>query len=197
MVRAPRKQRKRERTLGQAISLAIGATLGVGLLIFLLLICLPGSALHQFFVLAHYNASSTLRTDPLFEQLTEKIDEQEALLAMPLSLLCGGLALGWFAPTYATLRRVLLAAAAIALGLVALFLAFLWPTAILQQNALNARAGGTQDYVTAPLYVIRNQILWGAVWTLVCVLGAWLGRSLRARITKRDAPAPALKTAGR
>ena len=196
MARALRKQRKRERTLGQAISLAIGATLGVGLLIFLVLICLPGSALHQFFVLAHYNSSATLRSDILFQRWMEKIDEQEALLGMPLSLLCGGLALGWYAPHYATRRRVLICAAAIALGLMLVLLAFLWPTAILQQNALNARAGGTQDYVTAPLYVIRNQILWGAVWTLVCVLGAWLGRSLRARIAKRDAPAPALKTAG-
>lgn len=197
MVRSMRKQQKRERTLGQAISLALGAVVAVGLVLFLALMLFPGSAVHQFFLLAHYNASNTLPTDPLFQQLMEKIDEQEALLGMPLSLLCGGLTLGWFAPSYATRRRVLISAAAIALGLMTLFLLFLWPTAILQQTALNTQAGGAQVYITAPLDVIRNQVFWGLVWTLVCVLGALLGRRLRIQSAKRAAPASALKAAGR
>ena len=197
MARAMRKQRKRERTLGQAIGLAVAVTLGVGLLIFVILMLVPGTPLPNFYQLAHNNASSTLRTDPLFLQWMDKIDELEALLVTPLSLLCGGLTLGWFAPHYATRRRVLISAAAIALGLVTLSLAFLWPTAILQQDALNTHAGGTQVYVTAPAYVIRNQVFWGLIWTLVCVLGAWLGRYLRGQSAKRAVPSPTLKAAGR
>jgi len=197
MARVAQKRRKRERTLGQAIGLALGVTLGVVLLLFVVLMLFPGSALHQMFVLVHYNSSATLRTDPLFQQWMEKIDEQEALLAMPLSLLCGGLILGWSAPHYATCRRVLISAAAIALGLVAVSLAFLWPTAVIQQNLMNSHEGGTQNYVTAPSYVIRNQIFWGVIWALVCMGGAWLGRRLRARSAKRETPGPALKAARR
>ena len=178
-----RKQKKRERTLGQAIGLALLVTLGVALLIFVGLMCVPSSALHQFYLLAHYNASNTLRGSLLFQKWMDEIDRQEVVVTA-LSLLCGGLALGWLAPSYTSRRRILLAAAEISLGLVAVLLAFLWPTAILNQNQLNANAGGTQDYVTAPFYVIRNQILWGIVWTAVCVLGAWAGRGLRIRYAK-------------
>ena len=178
-----RKPKRRERTLGQAIALALAVTLGVALLIFVGLMCLPGSALHQFYLLAHYNASNTLRGSLLFQKWMDEIDRQEVVVTA-LSLLCGGLALGWLAPSYTSRRRLLLSAAGISLGLVAVLLAFLWPTAILNQNQLNANAGGTQDYVTAPFYVIRNQILWGIVWTAVCVLGAWGGRILRTRYAK-------------
>lgn len=177
------KAKKRERTLGQAIGLALGVTLGVALLIFAGMMCLPNSALHQFYLLAHYNASATLRDSPLFQKWMDEIDHQEVVVTA-LSLLCGGLALGWLAPSYTPQRRILLSAAGISLGVVAVILAFLWPTAILNQNQLNANAGGTQDYVTAPFYVIRNQILWGVVWTAVCVLGAWTGRVLRTRYPK-------------
>ena len=191
-----RKQKKRERTLGQAIGLSLAVTLGVALLIFMVLMSLPGSALHQLYLLIRFNSTATLRSDILFKDWMEKVDVQEAVFVTPFSLLCGGLALGWLSPSYAARRRVLIWAAAIPVGLVTLFLALLWPTAILQQNAMNANAGGSQNYVTAPFEVVRNQIFWGIIWTLVSILGAWGGRALRLRYVKPKSSAPLLKSAG-
>jgi len=192
-----RKHRKRERTLGQAIGLALAATLGVGLLIFLGLFLLPQSALHQFYLLAHYNSSSTLPTSRLFQQQMDNIDLEEALLVTPLSLLCGGLTLGWCAPRYSAARRVLFAGGATALGVLALCLAFVWPATVYQQNLLNTHEGGQITLSTIPVSLILRQALLSLVWTAVCVLGTWLGLRLRVRSARGQKPTPILKAARR
>ena len=175
------KAKTRERPLGTAIGLGLAATLAVGIFIALALLLIPGTVAHQFFRLAHYNASATLPLDPLYQNWAEKMQEEDVLFGTPLSLLCGGLVLGWFAPSYVSRRRALLSSAALSIGVLAVSLAFQWAAAVTQQATLNAHEGGQQVNLTAPPALIFRQALWVIVWTAICVLGTWAGLALRTR----------------
>lgn len=174
------RAKRRERPFGAAVGWAVAATLGVGLLILGVQLLLPSSAVHNMYLLAHYNSSPTLRDDPLFQQWMDAINREEALFATPLCLLCGGLTLGWLAPTYAGRGRVLRVAALFAFAVVAVSLAFVWPTAIVQQNRLN-EAGGHIVQVSIPPELMVRQAILTALWIGVCVIGAWGGLWARRR----------------
>ena len=189
-----RRAKRRERPLGAAVGWAVAASLGVGLLILGVQLLLPSSAVHNMFLLAHYNSSPTLRDDPLFQQWMDAINFEEAVFATPLCLLCGGLTLGWLAPAYAGRRRVLRVAALLAFALVASSLAFVWPAAIIQQNRLN-EAGGRIIQVGIPPELMVRQALWSVLWIAVCVLGAWAG--LWAKGNRRGVSAAASEETSR
>ena len=186
MARIRRKAKKRERPLGAAIGLGLTATLGVGILILIVQLLLPHSTLRTFFDLSLHASSATLPLDPLYQDLKEGVNKQEALFATPFSLLCGGLVLGRFAPHYAPYRRVLIAGAAMAFGIVAVSLAFAWTDAVYTTRRL-AQEGGWVAGLSAPLEYVLRQTLWGLGWIGVCVGGTWLGLRLRDR---RIAPPP-------
>ena len=192
------KAKKRERPLGVAIGLGLAATLLVGVVIAVALLLTPGTVAHQFFRLVHNNASATLPLDPLYQEWAAKIQEEDTLFGTPISLLCGGLVLGWLAPHYASNRRVLVAGALMGLGVLAASLGFVWTTGIIQQSTLNAHEGGQQVVLTAPPELILHQTMGVAAWTAVCVLGTWLGLLLRDRgRNKPGAEASDLRTAER
>ena len=192
------KAKKRELPLGTAIGLGLAATLAVGLLMATALLLTPGTAAHQFYALVHGNSSATLPLDPLYQNWAEKMGEEDALIGTPLSLLCGGLALGWLAPNYVVRQRVLLSGAALGFGVMAVTLTFQWVAALNQQNTLNVHEGGQQVALTAPPDLILRQAFLVVVWTAICVLGTWLGRTLRERSrSKQDAETPSLHMAGR
>ena len=178
------RAKRRERPFGVAVGWAVAATLAVGLLILGVQLLLPTSAVHNMFLLAHYNSSPTLRDDPLFQKWMDAINFEEAVFATPLCLLCGGLTLGWLAPAYAGRRRVLRVAAILAFALVAASLAFVWPAAIVQQNRLNNAVGGRIIQIGIPPELMVRQALWSVLWIAVCVLGA--GAGLWARGRKRS-----------
>ena len=188
------RAKRRERPLGAAVGWAVAASLGVGLLILGIQLLLPSSAVHNMFLLAHYNSSPTLRDDPLFQQWMDAINFEEAVFATPLCLLCGGLTLGWLAPAYAGRGRVLRVAALLAFALVASSLAFVWPAAIIQQNRLN-EAGGRIIQVGIPPELMVRQALWSVLWIAVCVLGAWAGLWGRGR--RRGVSTPDLENASK
>ncbi len=174
------RAKRRERPLGAAVGWAVAATLAVGLIILGIQLLVPSSAIHNMYLLSHYNSSPTLRDDPLFEQWMADINREEALFATPLSLLCGGLTLGWLAPAYAGRRRVLRVAAVLAFAVVAVSLAFVWPAAIIQQNRLN-EAGGRIVQVSIPPELMVRQAILTVLWIGVCVGGAWAGLWARRR----------------
>jgi MFS family permease len=171
----------RERPLGTAIGWGVAATLGMALLIFAVLMAMPGSAVHNFFDLCLHNPSATLPFSQLYQDWSAKIQVEEALLVTPLSLLCGGLTLGRLAPRYASRRRVLLSGAMMAFGILVLCLAFDWVNAVHETNLLADSQGGMVARLSAPVSYIVRQTLWVAAWTAVCVLGAALGQRLRDR----------------
>lgn len=165
--------------MGQALALGLLVTLAVASVIFLVEVMIPGTTLHNFFSLALHASSATLRANSLFQQYAESIQTQEALFSTPLSLLCGGLTLGALAPRYETCRRLLLSGAGLALGVLVVSLAFVWPAAIIQQNMMITVEGGAVYPVTAPWDLIVRQIVWALIWIGVCVLGTWLGARWR------------------
>lgn len=198
MARTRGKAKKRERPLGAAIGFGLLVTFGVALAIFIVMMLIPGTALHNLFRMSLYLSSATLPFDPLFQQWKEVVNREEALFVTPFSLLCGGLTLGWLAPRYATRRRVLLVSAAMALGILVVSLAFTWSDALVATNHLATSEGGYVARLVAPLDLIVRQSVWGLIWIAVCVLGAWLGLRLRDRRSPQgNDAAPALHTAPR
>lgn len=180
------RAKRRERPFGAAVGWAVAATLAMGLIILGVQLLMPSSAVHNMYLLAHYNSSPTLREDPLFQQWMADINREEAF-ATALSLLCGGLTLGGLAPAYAGRRRVLRAAAVFAFAVVAVSLAFVWPTAIVQQNRLN-EAGGRVVQVGIPPELMVRQAILTVLWIGVCVVGAWAGLWARRRGRAEVAP---------
>ena len=150
-------------------------------MIFAILMAIPTSALHNFFELCLHNPSATLPFSQLYQDWSEKIQTEEALLVTPLSLLCGGLTLGWLSPRYASRKRVLVSGAAMAFGLLIVCLAFAWGNAIHETNVLANSQGGLVARLAAPVSYIVRQTLCVLAWTAVCVLGAFLGLRLRDR----------------
>ena len=175
------RAKKRELPLGAAIASGLGATLAVGIAIALALVLIPGTAAHQFFSLVSGIHSATLPLDPLYQEWSEKISEEETLFATPISMLCGGLALGWLAPSYASRRSVLLSGGLLGFGVVAASIGFVWAFGIINQNTLNHQQGGQQVVITAPPELIVKEAVAALLWTAICIFGTWLGLRLRAR----------------
>lgn len=163
--------------------------MGMGLLLFFILVTVPNSALHNLIRLCLYVPSDTLPLSPLYQEWMEKVQWEEALLVTPLSLLCGGLVLGRLAPRYASHKSVLLAGAAMAFSIVAASLAFTWSISVYETNGLNASEGGRITQLSAPLGYIVRQTLFAAAWTAVGVVGTALGLRLRDRRTPANASA--------
>lgn len=155
--------------------------MGVGLIILLVQILLPGSFLREYYELLRHSASATLPLSPLYQQLSEEVAREEALFATPFSLLCGGLVLGRLAPRYAARRRVLVCGGLMAFGILAVSLTFLWVDTVYTTDLLNKHEGGTISHATAPLAYLLPQALWGLAWIAACILGAWLGLWWRDR----------------
>jgi len=173
--------KKRELPLGAAIACGLGVTLAAGIVIALTLVLIPGTAAHQFFLLVSGVHSATLPLNPLYQEWSEKISEEETLFATPVSMLCGGLALGWLAPSYASRRQVLVSGGLMGFGVVAASVAFVWVVGVVNQNTLNHQQGGEQVVITAPPELIIKQAVVAVLWTAICVFGTWLGQRLRAR----------------
>ncbi len=174
--------------MGVAIGWGLTVTFGVALIIFLALRQLPGAVITHLFELSRYAASPTLRNDPLYQQYSDRLAEMDVLLGTPLSLLCGGLTLGWLAPRYTTRQRVLLPGTTMALAAVVIPLALVWIAAVLQQNAIDRQIGGYVYPVTAPLHLILRQILCAILWVAIGTGGTWLGLRLRDRKAASSPP---------
>ena len=186
MTRARGRAKKREQPLGIAVALGLVTMLAVAILIVAVQLLVPHSVLHNFYALVHYNPSATLPLDPLYQKWYEEIS-QEDVFGSAVSLLCGGLAVGWFAPSYVSRRRVLLAGTGLGIGFLLVCLAFLWIGGIVTQNALNAHEGGQQVGIAAPPSLILVQTLLVIFWTACCAFGTWLGLVLRERLRRRQA----------
>jgi hypothetical protein len=184
------KAKKREKPLGVAVALGVAATLGIAILIVAIQLLVPHTVVNDFYMLVHYNASATLPLDPLYQRWYETLSEEDAF-GTAFSLLCGGLVIGWLAPSYVSRRRVLLAGLGLGVGLPLACLAFLWIGGIVEQNTLNAHEGGQQVGVAAPLSLIVSQTVLVVVWTAVCVFGTWLGFRLRGRSRAKQSAAAA------
>ena len=174
------RAKKRETPLGIAVAWGLATTLAVAILIVAVQFLEPRSALREFYLLVHYNSSATLPLSPLYQEWYEEISKED-VVGSAFSLLCGGLAVGWLAPSYASRRRVLLAGLGLGFGVPLACLAFLWIGGVVEQNALNVQQGGQQVKIVAPASLIVAQAFFVVVWAGLCVLGAGAGLALRAR----------------
>ncbi len=178
--KARKREAKREKPLGVAVALGLAVTLGVAVLFVAVQLLVPHTVVSNFYKLVHYNSSATLPLNPLYQGWYEQISEED-IPGTAFSLLCGGLVTGWFAPSYETRRRILVAGGALGLGLLLACQAFQWGAGVLEQNTLNAHEGGQQVGIAAPPSLILLQVAFILVWTAFCVLGTWIGFRLRRR----------------
>ena len=174
-----RRGKKREQPLGIAIVLGLAATLAAGIVIAVVSVLLPGTPAHQFYSLAQHIHSATLPLDPLYQEWFEKMSEEDTLFGTPVSLLCGGFALGRLAPSYADRLRVLISGGLMGFGVIAAAVAFEWVSGTLSQSTLNHMEGGQQVNITLPSELIAKLIVVAIFWTAICVFGTWLGLLLR------------------
>jgi len=175
-----REKKKREKPLGVAVALGLAATLTVAILIVVVQLLVPHTFVSNFYKLVHYNSSATLSLNPLYQGWSEQISEED-IPGTGFSLLCGGLVIGWLAPSYETRRRVLLAGVGLGFGLPLVCQAFQWSVGILEQNTLNAHEGGQQVGIAAPPSLILIQTACILVWGAFCALGTGIGFLLRRR----------------
>ena len=180
------RAKKRERPLGAVVGLAIGTVLATAILIGAVQLAVPHSVVSDFYRLVHFNPTATLPLSPLYQDWAGQIQTQDAVFGTTVPLLCGGLLLGRLAPSYETPRRVRVVGGLMALGILVAAQAFIWTAAELTQGALNARDGGQQVAITAPLSLVVLQALLIIAQAAVCVGGVWLGqRRPAAQSTER------------
>ena len=180
-----RRGRKREQPLGVAIALGLAATLAAAIVIALASVLVPGTPAHKFYSLVAHIHSATLPLDPLYQEWFEKMSEEDTLFGTPVSLLCGGFALGRLAPNYADRLRVLISGGLMGLGVIAAAVAFEWVLGTLSQSTLNHMEGGQQVNITLPSELIAKLIVVAVFWTAVCVFGTWLGLRGRERARQK------------
>ena len=179
--RKARRGKKREQPLGVAIACGLAAILAAVIVIAVTSVLMPGTAAHQFYSMVLHIHSATLPLNPLYQEWLEQISEEEVLFATPASMLCGGLVLGWLAPSYVERRRVLISGGLVGFAVIAVAVAFESVIGVLDQNALNHIEGGQQVKLTAPPELIVKQIGFVVFSAAICVLGTWLGLRLRER----------------
>lgn len=178
--RAQGRAKKREKPLGVAVALGLATTLAVAISIVAVQLLVPHTFVSNFYKLVHYNSSATLPLNPLYQGWFEQLSEED-VPGTAFSLLCGGLVIGWLAPSYETRRRVLLAGVGLGVGLPLVCQAFQWSAGILEQNTLNAHEGGQQVGIIAPPSLILIQAACILGWAVFCVLGTRIGYWLRER----------------
>ncbi len=183
----PRRQRaasrlRRERTLFAAALWSAGVTVLVALGIFVAQWTTPGTALRNLIDLELYNRA--VRPDnPLMARFLTQVQTQEALYFTPLTMLCGGLALGCLAPRAAGKRRVLGAALKVGLTVLALCLLTSWG------ESLYAQGWHLRPHeIDRELLLVQGGLLLG--WTAVYLLGTLLGLWARDRKQPVAAHAP-------
>ena len=174
------RAKRREQPLGIAVVWGLATTLAVAVFLVAIQFLEPRSAVREFYTLVHYNPSATLPLSSLYQQWYQDISNED-VPGSAFSLLCGGLAVGWLAPSYASRRRVLLAGLGLGFGIPLVSLAFLWIGGIVEQNTMNVQQGGQQVVITAPPSLIVIQAVLVVFWAAFCVLGTWAGLVLRAR----------------
>ncbi len=172
------KAKKREKPLGMAAGLGLATTLAVAIFIVGVQLLVPHTVTSNFYRLVHYNASATLPLDPLYQGWYQTLSEED-VFGTAFSLLCGGLVVGWLAPSYESRRRVLTAGAVVGLALPLASLAFLWIGGVLEQNTMNTQEGGQQVRIAAPPALIATQTALVVIWAGVCVAGTRAGLHLR------------------
>lgn len=177
-----RLQRERERTAITAIMLSIATVFVVALASFIVMANTHGSALFNLWKGLQADVPISPRS-ALYAQLLSQVEYQEALIITPLSLLCGGIALGRLISPKFTRLRLLRVATAVSAGVLAACLLFRWTLIIAGQN-WHLRAGE----IDTRLELTQAACMVG--WMVAYLLGTWLGVLWRDASHPREPKTP-------
>ena len=108
---------------------------------------------------------------------------EDALFVMPLSLLCGGVALGRLAPRTVSRKNLLL----VPVGITLICNLIRW--GIIVAGMIIAGKGGHQIAGIVDWQIVRNQTLATVGWILAFVIGTGFGTLWRDARRKREASA--------
>ena len=162
-----RQRRLRERSTVFAASLSASTVLLVGLLTFIVLTNIPGTAIRNFWLLVMVNGQVSPSSE-LYRSLFAQIERQEALFVSPICLLAGGLVLGRLMPRRIPRPRLLRTAALVAVGVVVACVLFRWSLILWGQHGrLHAGEIDTQIELT--------QVVCSLGWIIAYLVGTWIG----------------------
>lgn len=184
--RTPRTRHRRfarpERSLLAAACLSALVFLGMALLIGLIELALPTSALHNFYELAFVNGQVNPQS-PIYQDTLDQVKRTDLLFATPFSLFCGGLSFPFLAPRSAARPRVLRASALVAAAITIGYLLLFWGSVL---DAMHGRLQpGMLDAQT-----VLTQTAFGLAGIAAFVLGVFLGLLGRSARRSPDADNP-------
>jgi hypothetical protein len=171
--RRARQQRARERSAVIAAGLSVAAILIVGLGYFFIEANIPGTAVRNFLLLVITNGQVSPRSE-LYRALFAHIEMEDALIASPLSLLCGGLVLGRLIPSRFTRARLMRIATVVSVGVILAFMFFVWGLIIAGQHG-HLRPGEVDTHKAW----VQTACAFG--WIAAYLVGAWCGVAWRDR----------------
>lgn len=175
----PRRFQLPERSLAAAATWSALVFLGMSLLIGLVLLFIPTSALHNVYELVFVNG--IVRPDnPMLQGYLDEVRREDALFVQPSALFCGGLTLGALAPRRAGRSRVLWTAALVPTVIGLACLAIVWlPVLVHRHGHL------PPGMVDERLVLTQTATSLGGIAAFV--LGTLLGLLWRDRRRKPDA----------
>ena len=177
-----RLQRERERTPAFAVSLSIATIFLVALIAVIVMCNTYGTALYNLF--QGLMAQTLSPRSVLYGQIISQVEFQEAVIFTPISLLCGGIALGRLISTRFTRIRLLGIAATASAGVLMACLLFRWTLLLVAQHG-HLFAGE----ITSRL--VLTQIGCTVGWIAAYLLGTWLGVLWRDQGRPKIANSPA------
>lgn len=181
--RTPRAHRRRfarpERSFFAAACLSALVFLGVALLIGLIELALPTSALHNYYELVFVNGVVSSQS-PIYQEMLAGVKRTDLLFVTPFSLFCGGLAFPFLAPRSATRPRVLRASVLVVAAITVGYLLLFWG------SVLDFMHGRLQPGMVDAQTVL-TQTAFGLAGIAAFVLGVFLGLR-RRRAPDADAP---------
>jgi hypothetical protein len=165
------KQKKRERTMLNAVLLALVATLVAAVVPFIVLCLIPGSVLSH--LLGVYTVSGATPSADLLLTWKSYLGIEEAYTTF-FAMLVGGIALGLLAPSRITLTNRALAAAKMCFGAIVVCFLFSW----------TAELVSIQFKLAAYMLPLRLMLVQAALfvgWTAIGALGGYVGGLIRSR----------------
>jgi hypothetical protein len=176
------KRNKRPVSLGAAVVMSVVVSIVVATVYVLVSLAIPNSPETLLVQLVAGNESSALSSGLLYQNLWSQVFTQQMFIQMPLSMLAGGVALGWRLGEEFGVRKLYTWAAYCGIFIFVASNCFLWMGKLVNQGMHLNPGDVTSQLVIANIFAF---ILWVGLY----VCGSDIGRRFHKTRTPRTATA--------
>jgi hypothetical protein len=181
-----KKRVKRDKSVSQAMAIAVASAFGVGIIIGVAMLLMQYSSYRTLYDLISANQSGEMEKSDLYLRLN-MTRAQFDIATTALCTLVAGMVFGKLAPRYLTFKKTLGFSTLVQLIFVSINLGFVWSLKLLNQG------GHLSPYDLAPEYV-KAQSLACVGWILIGVFGTLISRIVSNK-TRKDEDESATRTA--